>query len=227
MKKRMFCQMLCVICLLTAGCRRLETVSPSVQVLDVPTLCQYPSLPTGCEATAAAMVLRYYGVQVTAEEVAGWLPCDRSFYYAEDGLHGPDPYTCFVGDPFTDDSYGCFAPVIASAVNQKAAAVTATVVNGQTLDELCAYLDQGAPLLVWVTMELREVSDGTAWTLPNGESFVWPAGEHCMVLVGYDERVFYLNDPRSGTTVTYDRTLCETRFAQLGQQAVWIRKRDF
>lgn len=42
--------------------------------LSVPALCQYPELPTGCEATAAAMVLQYYGEAITPSTLAGeWL----------------------------------------------------------------------------------------------------------------------------------------------------------
>ncbi len=193
--------------------------------LTVPMLCQYPSLPTGCEATAAAMVLQFYGNRMTAETVASWLPCSEAFYYQEGVLHGPDPYESFVGDPFSEESYGCFAPVIAAAINERDLPLTATVVSGCSLDELCCYLDDGKPLLVWVTMEMREPTEGTAWILPDGTPFVWTAGEHCMVLVGYDKERYYFNDPRSGGVVLYERALCEERFEQLGKQAVCISKR--
>ena len=49
---------------------REEKVDAVYTYLHVPLYCQYPSLPTGCEATAAAMALQYWGEEVTPEEVA-------------------------------------------------------------------------------------------------------------------------------------------------------------
>lgn len=51
-----------------------QTASQEVQ-LEVPYLSQEDILPTGCEAVSAAMVLQYWGVDVTPEEVASMLPC--------------------------------------------------------------------------------------------------------------------------------------------------------
>lgn len=190
--------------------------------LEVPPLCQYPALPTGCEATAAAMVLQYYGNAVEAETVAAWLPRSNAFYEQAGMLYGPDPYKVFVGDPFTADSYGCFAPVIAETLTTYTS-YTATAVYDSTLERLCEeYIRIGYPVLVWVTMEMRAPADGTAWILPDGTSFVWPAGEHCMVLVGCDEQYFYFNDPRTGGVAMYEKSLCEKRFEQLGRQAVVV-----
>ena len=72
------------------------------KLLAVPALSQYPQLPTGCESTAAAMVLQYYGSSITPEEFASsWLECDGGFYTDDGVTYGPDPSMVFAGDPFS------------------------------------------------------------------------------------------------------------------------------
>ena len=89
----------------------------SVQ-LGVPYLSQEGALPTGCEATSTAMVLQYWGMDISPEEVAYLLPCQELYWY--DGQqYGPDPNEYFVGSPFEVTGYGCYAPVIAQTLKQE------------------------------------------------------------------------------------------------------------
>ena len=205
-----------------------KTVSPdsvTEKIISVPALCQYPLLPSGCEATAAVMVLRYYGLNITPEVFASmYLLCEDLFYSGEK-LYGPDPYEKFAGSPFGESyCYGCFAPVIEEAVNSMTG-FSGETITGKSLSELCGiYIDNEKPLLVWVTMEMREPEDGREWTLYDGKKFVWTAGEHCMVLTGYGDGIYYFNDPRSGSSVIFPEDISEKRFSQLGSQAVLIEK---
>lgn len=58
-----------------------EIIKIGDKLIDVPNICQYPSLPTGCESAAAAMVLQYHGCSVTAEDFADrWLERSDDFY---------------------------------------------------------------------------------------------------------------------------------------------------
>ena len=199
--------------------------TPPEKIISVPALCQYPLLPSGCEATAAAMVLRYYGSDITPEAFASvYLACEDLFYSGEK-LYGPDPYEKFAGSPFGESyCYGCFAPVIEEAVNGMTG-FSGETITGKSLSELCGiYIDNEKPLLVWVTMEMREPEDGREWTLYDGKKFVWTAGEHCMVLTGYGDGIYYFNDPRSGGSVIFPEDISEKRFSQLGSQAVLIEK---
>ena len=51
------------------------------KLIPVPALCQFPTLPTGCEAAAAVMVLAYYGESVDMETfAASWLAKASGFY---------------------------------------------------------------------------------------------------------------------------------------------------
>lgn len=219
----------CIWIVLLCGCAEMtqtETGVLSPTVLAVPQVSQYPELPTGCEATAAAMVLQYYGEAVTAQEIAGaWLARSEAFYTKDGVQYGPNPQEVFAGDPFSRYAYGCFAPVIADAVNGHSAHCTATVLRGRSLRELYdTYVAAGKPLLIWATMGMREAKDGNRWLLPDGTDFVWPAGEHCLVLIGETGAEYLFNDPQTGGRVHYEKELCEQRFRSLGQQAVYICK---
>ena len=197
-------------------------------LLEVPAVCQYPELPTGCETVAAVMVLRYYGVEITPRQCAeNWLKCDGRFYRSGGRLYGPDPNRVFVGDPFKKNSYGCFAPPIAEAVNRNSVLCRAETVSALSLDSLCReYLDRGIPVLVWATMNMMEKTEGNCWYLEDHSLFVWPAGEHCLVLVGYSDTHYFFNDPMVGKTLSYPRQTAEDRFEALGRQGVVITPRE-
>ena len=202
---------------------RRERVQRDVY-LEVPQICQYPMLPTGCESVAATMVLQYYGDDIEAETFASsWLTCNSDFYVENGTTYGPDPNKVFAGNPFSRNSYGCFAPVIENAVNDNSLVCKAQMIEGESLNDLCdTYVGQGEPLLIWVTMSMKESYPGNYWTLSDGTQYTWRAEEHCMVLIGYDDRHYYLNDPMSGGTVGYDKAVVEKRYEEMGMQAVYI-----
>lgn len=195
-------------------------------LLDVPILCQYPELPTGCEATAAAMLLQFYGVDITPERFASeWLEYDETFYYCDESLVRPDPDQVFVGNPFQKSSYGCYAPVIVKAINRHLNTHTATIITEHNLEALCfQYIAEGSPLLIWATMNMKPSKNGNTWFFADGTPFTWIAGEHCLVLTGYDSTHYYLNDPQTGTVVKYEKELVEQRYQELGSQAIILEQ---
>ena len=193
-------------------------------MLDVPLICQYPELPTGCESVAATMLLNYYGVDVSATVFAGeWLECEP-YYYENGVMYGPSPYDRFVGDPFSSHSYGCFATVIANAINANCSEVSANPLYNVPFGDLLERISKGEPVLIWATMHMQEPMQGATWTLPNGELLHWKRGEHCLVLVGYDKDFVYLNDPDSGACAGYEKELVALRYEQMGSWALEIVK---
>lgn len=196
------------------------------KLIDIKPLCQYPNLPTGCESVAATMVLNYLGSEITPEEFAyNWLSFSESFYYLDGTLYGPNPNEVFAGNPFTNNSYGCFSNVIINAINNHTNEYTAKSITNMTLEELCKeYIDKNKPLLIWATMSMKESYSGDAWYFEDGSYFTWTAGEHCLVLVGYSDEYYFLNDPMSGSTVAYEKEVVEKRFSELNSQAVYIQK---
>lgn len=206
-----------------------ENTNVRESLIPVPALCQYPELPTGCESTAAAMVLNFYGAEISPSEFASaWLECSEDFYTYNGVFYGPDPNMVFAGDPFSSAAYGCFSNPIANAINRNSQKLSAEVIIGKRLDELCeSYIANGKPLLIWATMAMKKSYSGKSWTTPEGSTFTWIAGEHCLVLVGFDERFYYLNDPMSGSLVAYPKETVQKRFDELGSQAVLICNSEY
>ena len=232
-----------VLVLLLAGRMLSPAVSFALAALPAATLAEPPlvhaqpsdrqllrveylgqgEFPTGCESVTAVMALRHAGYDITVEEfIDFYLP--RGDFWVEDGqAYGDDPYQCFVGDPYSDSGFGCFAPALARALEGVAGEGAVEDLTGTSLADLCQdCIDQGVPVILWATMDMREPTDGRRWILADsGETFTWPAGEHCLLLVGYDQTSYYFNDPYEDKgLVAYDRQLVETRYQQIGSQAL-------
>ena len=200
---------------------------PGEKRISVPTISQYPLLPTGCESVAATMVLQYYGENISAKIFARrFLKSSMKFQVKGGVLYGPDPNQVFVGDPFDKNSYGCFADPIVNAVNSYGENLEAIKITDKTLDQLCEeYIVREEPLLIWATMGMKASKKGNSWRLENGTEFTWTAGEHCLVLTGYDANSYFLNDPMTGTVVSYPKDVVQKRFEELGSQAVLILRK--
>jgi uncharacterized protein YvpB len=52
-------------------------------------------------------------------------------------------------------------------------------------------------------------------------------GEHCLVLVGYDDNNYYFNDPyKNHGVIPYEKKLVNQRFLELGKQSVVILEKS-
>ena len=196
----------------------------SRQLLEVPFISQVGTYPTGCESVSTVMACQYAGISIDVETfIDSYLPKD-SFTYENGVMIGSHPDDAFMGDPYTDNGFGCYAPCIVKAV-QGFLPENYVLKNttGMTVPELCEkYIDVGVPVVMWATMYMEEPSEGAQWILrESGELFQWIGGEHCLVLTCYDSEYYYFNDPLSGK-VRYERTLVETRYSQMGSQSLVI-----
>ena len=106
-------------------------------LIEVPVLNQYPALPTGCEATAATMVLQYFHEDIDHVTFASeWLNCEP-VYDMEGLLYGPHPQQAFVGDPFSEYGLGCYAGAIEQAqIDDIIHGVTRPVCSGHVAKRL-------------------------------------------------------------------------------------------
>ena len=202
------------------------TLPSKVVQISIPPLPQHPLYPTGCESVAAVMALNHAGTSITVDQFIDLhLPCSSHFYRQDDLLYGPDPFAVFVGNPRSEQSYGCMAPVIERALAScSCPSQKVHNVSGTDLTELCThYIDAGIPVITWATIDMSPATVGNSWFLENGRFFVWTAGEHCLLLVGYDDEHYYFNDPRYGKTVAYTKTDTERAYAALGKQALVIQ----
>lgn len=205
--------------------------------LAVRLISQYPDWPTGCEIVSAAIVLDFNGIDVSvATLVDDYLPQSLDFYYPNGNTsamrRGPDLRKTFVGDPRSENSYGCFAPVIAQLmrdylpdIGQDPARVRET--TGTSLDDLCRdYIDKGIPVIMWATSDMTEIRPGATWRLDDGTEFTFPTGEHCLVLIGYTDTTFTFADPQKTEYTTYARDLVLARFEDLGKQSVVLMPKE-
>lgn len=198
--------------------------------ISVPYISQKGILPNGCEAVSATMVLQYWGYSLSAENfVDRYLDCGE-MDFSGSPWKGPDPSEAYAGDPRSArNGFGCFAPVIARCM-EKVIGEEHEVKNltGISLDQLCRdYIDQGIPAVVWATVNMRPVTKYHQWKSYDGrETYSYPGGEHCLVLVGYDDHRYYFNDPYEGKgLVAYDGSTVRARYSTLGNQAVVILPR--
>lgn len=204
-----------------------DIITPAVKkIMKVPYISQEGTIPTGCESVSAVMLLKYYQYNIKVDQfVSKYL--DHGDLYWEDGvLYGPHPNEAFIGDPYSSNGYGCYAPVIKKAFDKILdAGQYAKVSTTESLDQLVeTYVKNDIPVLVWATMNMKEVTNGTVWTVPStGKKFQWKKGEHCLVLVGYDEENYYFNDPfQSNGTIAFSKSLSQRQFAALGSQSIVI-----
>lgn len=178
---------------------------------------QYPELPNGCEVTSLAMVLGHLGFTVSKVALKNdYLPIGEADFYRWN-----------IGDPSHYSSYGCYSPVIAETARQYLRAQnSAHEVKDLThfcIDEIYFQLSEGRPVMVWVTQDLNVQPYITDCWQSDGTEYRWKAPLHCVVLIGYDQKAstVTLADPLYGI-VERDMELFETRWHQMGEQAVMI-----
>lgn len=207
-------------------------------VLDVPCLDQRGDFPTGCESVTAVMALNYAGVDITAETfIDVYLPKGNAPYqlngeapHSENGEYlCADPNECFLGDPRTEDGWGCYAPVIEKAVGR----VIAEYGSGRMVEDLCGktlrelaedYVEKGIPVMVWATQGMEFPTYGPPLTIEGtGERLDWIRPEHCLLLVGEEDGTYLFNDPLEGKVMAYDKKAVQLAYEALGSQALAIR----
>lgn len=192
-------------------------------------------IPTGCESVSAVAVLNYYGVNITPRYfIMNYLPME-GFYKKNGKVYGANPREAFAGNPYEAGSLGCYCEVIEAACVSMAESnyrgtenLKVKSIEGIPLLQLAeTYVLEDKPVIIWATMDMKESYDGFAYYLESGEKYVWKAGEHCMVLCGYDDEKYYIMDPmKDGNIVGYEKALVEKRYKEMGQQAVIIEKED-
>ena len=208
----------------------------SKKIANVPLIGQQ-KLPTGCETCSAVMLLNYYGYNISETSFADKYLIKRPLGYGKYGLEGPDPNCAFVGSPYTTNSFGAYAPVMAKSMNSYLAkkSYKAVSVSGKSLKYLAGkYIAQGQPVMVWATIYMTASYKTTTWRVnytdenaryKKGSSYTWLANEHCLLLTGYDSSFYYFNDPWTNSRIAYSKSIVNTRYNELGKQAVVMVKK--
>lgn len=215
---------------------KVYVMSSSKKIANVPLIGQQ-KLPTGCETCSAVMLLNYYGYNISETSFADKYLIKRPLGYGKYGLEGPDPNCAFIGSPYTTNSFGAYAPVMAKSMNSYLAkkSYKAVSVSGKSLEYLAGkYIAQGQPVMVWATIYMTASYKTTTWRVnytdenaryKKGSSYTWLANEHCLLLTGYDSSFYYFNDPWTNSRIAYSKSIVNTRYNELGKQAVVMVKK--
>ncbi len=193
---------------------------------DVPHVYQKDAYPTGCESVAAVSLLQYYGSEITVEDfIDNHLPKTDYPYYEGNKMYGDNPWNAFIGDPYSSSGYGCYSTAIVKAM-QSAVSEEYSIhaMYNMSLNSLFEnYVKQGHPVLIWATIEMKEIQKSYTWTMPDGEEFTFVSPEHALLLIGADEVNYYFSDSmRQDAVVSYPKDACEAAYTALHTQAIAV-----
>ena len=228
-----------VTCALNNGKKAICNVyimPQSKKISNVPLIGQ-SKLPTGCETCSATMLLNFYGYKISETTFADKYLVKKPFGYSNGSYTGPDPNCAFVGTPYSSNSYGAYAPIMVKCMNKYLSdkSYKAVEISGKSLEYLSGkYVAQGQPIMVWATINMSPSFKTTTWRVNYtdenakyklGSYYTWTAGEHCLLLTGYDKDYYYFNDPWTNARTRYSKSLVNTRYNELGKQAVVMVKK--
>lgn len=182
------------------------------------TVMQEPELPTGCEITALAQTLIFYGFNTTKTKMCdNFLAVDFNGYYTMDDV--------YLGDPYSYNGSGCNSPVIVNAANDYFDYIgsdwKAVDISGCDLKEVFYEVEMGRPVVVWSTINQIESQPVFQFRLGCGEDFYFNYYQHCLTVYGFDyeEGVVHVADPMVGN-VKYEMARFERIFQSMSSQAV-------
>lgn len=193
---------------------------PRAVSLNVPSLLQLPELPTGCESVALTMALEYEGFMLYKTTIA------REFLIYNQETD--NMAVGYIGDPFSEDGAGCFAPAIAATADNffadQDADYVAYDISGTEMEDLLRYIEAGTPVVVWTTMYMADPEFTEDKTEYNGKIYRWYYQEHCVVLSGYDldNNTLQINDPLEGI-VNRDYDEFKRIYDEIGKYAVVVK----
>ncbi|MGE7838725.1 C39 family peptidase [Viridibacillus arvi] len=199
------------------------------QQLDVPIIMQNPELPHGCEITALTAALNYYGLNLSKTDMAkNYLPKQEIVDKGNKRI-GPDPAKAYAGDPFNKltGTY-VFAPVIEKVAKKiakdKNVSLKVENVSGQSAEEIISLVQEGVPVVVWVTLDLSKPAFKEGWWIKGtNRKLDMYRNLHAVVLTGHMDDKVIVMDPLHGY-VSHDETSFFKSYKKLGSQAVAIWK---
>ncbi|MEN2768570.1 C39 family peptidase [Ornithinibacillus xuwenensis] len=205
-----------------------KRIIPIEMNLPVDVNLQNPELPNGCEVTALASVLQYYGYDADKKVLATKYLPKVSFEVIDGKLYGANPNEAYAGDPSSENQgFFSYAPPIAETVNQYMKAVNGNHqpddISGSNAEELLDYIKQGVPVIVWITIDLKDPLLNYSWYLNETDKRIEvPRNSHTVVLTGFSDNEVYVMDPLKGN-VTYPKETFFDIYKKAGSHALLIR----
>ncbi|GAJ26651.1 hypothetical protein JCM15457_1590 [Liquorilactobacillus sucicola DSM 21376 = JCM 15457] len=189
--------------------------------MNVPLLNQLddPTLYNGCEVTSLAMLLNYYDINVTKNELGDKIKTVPMNY--ENGQHG-NPHVGFVGDVTgAEPGLGVYHGPIMDLAEKYTD--NAKDLSGQKFDKVIEKLEEGHPVWTITTATFAPVDDFQDWDTPQGKMKI-TFSEHSVVITGFDRKsnLVYINNPYGQKNQAVNWNDFEEAYNQMGKQAVYI-----
>lgn len=170
------------------------------QMMNVPLIKQNPELKYGCEVTSLAMMLKYARAETNKMKLFNEIqkekdPLKRSA--TGDIISWGNPADGFVGDMTGKRAgYAVFDRPMVDLINHYLPG-RAVNLTGKDFDTVLRHVASGYPVVVWTTGDYRLPDRWESWT--HGDEVIkTPLDLHAVVLVGFNDKTVFLNDPLSG-----------------------------
>ncbi len=192
----------------------------SKQKLNVPIENQYPDLPNGCEVTSLSMLLNYYHVNVTKDDLAQNI--QHVAINNPDGTRG-NPNMGFVGSMTQSDGGWC---VFNGPLYDVARRYTHRIRNAtnDSFDQIMQLVSDGHPVMIITTLSFTHVLDMQTWNTDEGTVNVTPSSHAC-VITGYNkaQKIVYVNDPFGIKDKKVSWSGIKASYIQQGKQALYMK----
>lgn len=209
-----------------AAARDFSSHAADTVQLALPFCSEKNLLPCGSEVVSALMVLHYWGIPTSLDELVAAL--QKQPLKKENGIQtGPNPENFFAGDPRQKGSMGCFVPPLQRMISKFLPPILcAENKSGIPLEQLEKdRLAAGEPVLIWATANMEEPNSSTYWKQPDGSICKWIQNTACMILTGYDGSSYWVDDPSSEKgPIRWDKALVQKRYQQIGKHCLIIRR---
>ena len=191
------------------------------QKLNVPLENQMPDLPNGCEVTSLSMLMNYYGIKVSKNELAETIQHVDSF--TDGGKYRGNPHQGFVDHMTIANAGWC---VYNEPLYNVARKYTSHIENitGSDFLSLLKLVSTGHPVMIITTTTFNKVNNMQTWDTNTGKVNVTPSSHAC-VITGYSKpkKVVYVNNPYGYKNQPVNWKNLQASYNQQGRQALYIR----
>lgn len=191
------------------------------QKLNVPLENQMPDLPNGCEVTSLSMLMNYYGIKVSKNELAETIQHVDSF--TDGGKYRGNPHQGFVGHMTIANAGWCvYNEPLYNVVRKYTSHIEN--ITGSDFLSLLKLVSNGHPVMIITTTTFNKVNNMQTWDTNTGKVNVTPSSHAC-VITGYSKpkKVVYVNNPYGYKNQPVNWKNLQASYNQQGRQALYIR----
>ncbi|MHC1685461.1 MAG: C39 family peptidase [Clostridiaceae bacterium] len=193
------------------------------EITNIVPINQFPELPTGCEITSVTMLLNWYGVNVNKLQLADAVTKYSIPRINSNGvLMGHSPNEGFIGNPYDSSSFGIYNKALEKLTDRFSNDSSLNVSN-YDLHYLLSIVSSGRPVIAWVTIGFSQPYVGSEWVTEKNERVTWMVPEHSVLIIGYNKNNVIILDPYDGKRKEIDKNTFQTRYDQMGRQALTMR----